>query len=409
MKIALVTPSFPPIGASGIGAATFHRARGLQELGHDVSVYTWMEPDQEPRRTFEGVPVFSLRYPRLACRTLDVVGKVMSVGGRVVTGRRSSFAMSTRDVYGAAVMSLPAVRARFRSYDVVETCEWGGTCYLLRGLKTPERVVTLHGSVYSHAVRYPPHYHFYRLDVGIALGVERRGVRAADTVIAPSKAILDDARAVISPGQRVVVVPNCVDVKYVRSFRTSPTVPERGRTLTAVFSGRLDALKGAPVLNEVVRRLRESDTGARWSFVLAGPDVDSAELGELVPGERRNVAVLRAGVMTFAEMYALLGTADVAVLPSHTENCPMAVLEAMAAGLPVVASDTGGIPELVRSGVDGLLCPRGDAEAFVAALRALEDDEVRRSMGASAGSRAAATFGARTIAERWIAAVTGAT
>jgi glycosyltransferase involved in cell wall biosynthesis len=314
-----------------------------------------------------------------------------------------------RDVYGAAVMSMPAVKARFRSYDVVDTCEWGGACYLLRGLKTPQRVVTLHGSQYSHALRYPPHAEFYGLDVSIAVGVERRGVHAADTVIAPSTAILEDAARIVSPGQRVVVVPNGVDVEYVRRLACSPAASARPRGLTAVFSGRVDALKGAPVLNDVVRRLRESDSGAHWSFVIAGSGGDSAELRELAPGERNNVAVSRIGAVPSEEMYALLGRADVAILPSHTENCPMAVLEAMATGLPVVGSDTGGIPELVRTGVDGILCPRGDSEAFVAALRSLEDEAVRRRMGESASARAAATFGARTIAERWIAAVTGAT
>ena len=86
----------------------------------------------------------------------------------------------------------------------------------------------------------------------------------------------------------------------------------------------------------------------------------------------------------------MLSACDLFALASHWEGAPMAVIEAMAARLPVVATAVGGVPELVVDGVTGLLTPPGDAAALAAALAALADDpERRRRLGEAAGLRAA--------------------
>jgi glycosyltransferase involved in cell wall biosynthesis len=94
-----------------------------------------------------------------------------------------------------------------------------------------------------------------------------------------------------------------------------------------------------------------------------------------------------------AQVSELLTEADLLVLPSRNEGQPMAVLEAMAHGLCVVASDVGGIPELVEDGRSGFLVPPDDVEALVAALRkVLTDDGLRGALGASARQRALEEF-----------------
>jgi glycosyltransferase involved in cell wall biosynthesis len=86
---------------------------------------------------------------------------------------------------------------------------------------------------------------------------------------------------------------------------------------------------------------------------------------------------------------ALLRQADIFVLPSFEEARPRSIIEATRLGVPVVASNTGGIPSLVADGVNGLLVPPGDAHALAAALEALAGDPVlRRRLGEQARVRA---------------------
>ena len=100
-------------------------------------------------------------------------------------------------------------------------------------------------------------------------------------------------------------------------------------------------------------------------------------------------------------MAARLAAADIFVLPSRSEAFPNAVLEAMAAGLPIVASAVGGILELVEHGRTGLLAPAGDARALADRLMALMADP---ALGAAVGAAARAEAASRYSFDRMVAA-----
>jgi glycosyltransferase involved in cell wall biosynthesis len=98
----------------------------------------------------------------------------------------------------------------------------------------------------------------------------------------------------------------------------------------------------------------------------------------------------------------VLACSDLFLLPSATESFGLAALEAMAHGVPVVASRVGGIPEVIRHGVDGYLEPLGDVDAMAArALELLTDGSKRGSFGESARTRALTTFAEGPIVDMY--------
>jgi glycosyltransferase involved in cell wall biosynthesis len=123
--------------------------------------------------------------------------------------------------------------------------------------------------------------------------------------------------------------------------------------------------------------------------------------GELENAVREQVAALGLqGRVRFlgvrADVADILRASDVFVLSSRWEGNPLSVMEAMAAGLPVVSTGVGGVPELVREGETGLLVPSEDAAALAQAMQALVDDAARRrAMGAAARQHAVAHFDIR--------------
>jgi glycosyltransferase involved in cell wall biosynthesis len=158
--------------------------------------------------------------------------------------------------------------------------------------------------------------------------------------------------------------------------------------LLLLSMGRLDAQKGYHLLIDAVAALRGSRK-PRCAIVGEGPRRDRlrAQIARLglerivqLPGERGDVR-------------SWLCAADAFVLPSLWEGLPNALLEAMALGLPVVASGVDGVPEAVTDGQDGLLVAPGDAGALSGALAKLMDDpELRRRLGQAARARMAEGF-----------------
>ena len=132
--------------------------------------------------------------------------------------------------------------------------------------------------------------------------------------------------------------------------------------------------------------------------LLAGGDGEHeqvrAQAEEL--GIARHVEIL--GWITGADKDALLARATIYVLPSYVENLPMGVLEAMAAGLPVITTPVGGIPSTIEHGLDGLLVQPGDVAALSDALRSLlRERSVREALGEAARRKAIARFSAEKV------------
>ncbi len=144
----------------------------------------------------------------------------------------------------------------------------------------------------------------------------------------------------------------------------------------------LRPVKGHDVALDAVASMRERRPGLRLVIAGEGPLRGELEQRAAALGDGVVLAGLRSDAM------ALLDASDVLLYPSRVESLPTALIEALAAGTPIVATDTGGIPEIVEDRVSGLLLPSPPtSEAVSGALDALLDDSARRRALADAGRR----------------------
>jgi colanic acid/amylovoran biosynthesis glycosyltransferase len=164
----------------------------------------------------------------------------------------------------------------------------------------------------------------------------------------------------------------------------APAPRDRGAgSFEVLCVGRLVADKGQRVLIDAIDRLRREGVDVR--VTLAGDGPDRAELEERARALGVGDRIAFAGAVDPARARELYASADAFCLPSFAEGLPVVLMEAMAAGLPVVTTRIMGIPELVEHGVTGELVPPGRVDALADALSGLVDDPVRRRRYGVAG------------------------
>lgn len=188
--------------------------------------------------------------------------------------------------------------------------------------------------------------------------------------------------------ERLRWVPNFVDVHSIRSKED----PGGG----VVFAGRLSDEKGADLL------IRAASSHPQLRIDIAGEGPTRPELERLATSTGVADRVRFHGRLATVELHDLLRNASVMALPARWyENMPLAVLEAFATGLPVVASALGGLPELIDPEVDGLVVPPDDPTALGEALDSLVHDPARAfAMGRAGRAKAERSFAPEQHIER---------
>jgi glycosyltransferase involved in cell wall biosynthesis len=195
------------------------------------------------------------------------------------------------------------------------------------------------------------------------------------------------------PGPPVEVIPNGVDAEALRAAalpreaaRRELGLPPDGAVVGTI--GGVTAKKGHVDLVRAAARLVRSLPDARVAIV--GLEIDAGPVRDAIAAAGLQHRVLLAGYRRQAAR--LLLAFDVFTLASRYEGMPLSLLEAMAVGLPVVATRVGGIPEVVTSGRDGLLVAPDDDVALAAAWAALVADPARRASLGAAAVRTAERF-----------------
>ena len=353
MRILVVSGIWPP----DVGGPASHApalAAALLEAGHEVEVVTTADRAPEPRP----YPVRWVARARPApLRHLSVLGRVARAARRA--DRVYATTMIRRAALGAALARRPLV-VKLVADETYERERRSG-----RFAGTLEEFQRHRGDLRTRMLRT----------------TRTRALRRAHRVVVPSAYLREIALGWGLAPDRVSVVPNPAP-----AVATHPTRDE-ARSALAVSrfalgaAGRLTAQKALGDALEALSRV----SGAELLVLGAGPERASLERRALELDVADRVRFLGAGSRD--DVIALFRAVDAALLTSAWENLPHTLLEALAAGTPVIATAVGGIPEVVRDGENGLLVPPRDVDALVHAIERLaRDDGLRASLAASAAA-----------------------
>ena len=376
---------------AGLERVMFDEIRWLQAAGHEVAHFSTRHPENDaspwsgyfaPYLEIGPQTTLTPREKAIAARRMFWNAAAARQFARLLRDFRPDV-VHVHGIHRQISLSI-LVEARRAGVPVVQTlhdyhpiCASGDLLLGGRGACDPPRCGPI------DVVPCLAHRCVHRSGVKSALGAGdllwRRWVvrqeRLVDAFISPSRYL---ARVVDASGVRhrpIHVLPNAIPAPAI--------VPAEPPGEAFVYAGRLSREKGLGTL------IRAAEA-ARVPLLVAGTGPLEQSLRAQVP---RGVRFL--GRLSGDEVDRLLAGARAAVVPSEwAENAPMAVLEPMVLGRPVIATRMGGIPEQIRDGVDGVLVNAGDELQLAAALRVLADDAALADrLGRSARERATTTFG----------------
>lgn len=340
MRIVLVSDYFRPHFGGGVERVVEELAHNLVNFGHEVRVLTF-NPDGWPaREKLDGVEI--VRIPALNLQ--PVLG------------------------FPAALSASVGLHRYLEEADIIHVHNIFFVLSLLTVLSRPSApiVTTIHvGSLANLPGFTGTIGRFYEGTLGAYV------LRKSNAVTAVSSAVANHGASLCAE-LPIRVIPNTVDVDRFRP----PAEPNGSENQTILFLGRFSRNKGPQYLVEAIPRVLSEVPEASFDFVGDGPLQHSlakrmAELG--LNGNAR----LRGKV---PEVVPVLQRAGVVVRPSLTEGMPLAVMEAMACGRPVVASRVGGTADLIHHGETGVLFEPGNVAALTAGLIELLVDGQRAAV-----------------------------
>jgi glycosyltransferase involved in cell wall biosynthesis len=300
--------------------------------GHDVTLVTGVQSGSEgsileqahrsPIRVIEVPPLVRELNPLLDLVALNRLYRLLGEGYDIVHTHTSK----------AGILGRAAARAR----------------------KVPIIVHTSHGHVF--------HSFFHPWKARLFVALERIAARWCDRLVMLTEGELRDHLAEkIAPPEMFTVIPSGVDLS---PFPRRASLPQDSTVVGTVL--RLVAIKGVLDLLDAFALVHQALPSAR--LVIAGDGPLRAEVQAKVVklGLQDQVSLLG-----HVEPGSVLPTYDVFVMPSHNEGMGRAVVEAMATGLPIVATEVGGLPDLVENGLNGLLVPPREPRALAKAIEKL--------------------------------------
>lgn len=309
-----------------------------------------------------------------------VDGRIIAIKGVYAVdieriGTERVISLDHTDGFSPAVVARLTALLRDHRIDILHTHSWNT---LVEGVLAA-RLAGVPAVVHQEHGTFPQRHH-QRILQRLLWG-------RCDAVLTVSDALSRQIAAATGfPVERLITVRNGVDTGRFfrdpeggRRFRRACGLPEDGFIVGTV--GRANPVKNHDMLVRAAARLREAGLDVHW--VIAGWYPPSHPLTDRIEALGLSGRVHLVG--HHDDVNAVYNALDAFALTSHNEGCSNVLQEAMAVGLPVIATRVGGNPELVRDGNTGLLVARDDDAALAAAVRDLRADAARRERLAAAG------------------------
>ena len=359
MRVVMLSNSFPPqIG--GIQEHVSNLAQTLARQGHQLQIVTVRRNKSERvRDTFAGLDV--IRVPQLNLpRTL------------------------TTQYLAITTALLIAMRLRGQADVVHYHTFWPDAFTAFVVNKFVPTVYTAHESRFLLMAEQPKSRRWLKL-----------ALRPFQGILAPSTELLEATRQLGVSSEKSAFIANAVDASKFRPGVTGERVRERyGIPLDhclILCPRRLVPKNGLEFLIESLPLIRRRFSGASVLIAGAGPERESLEARVRELGLQEYV--IFAGSQDNDDLPEFYAAADIVAIPSLKEATSIAGLEAMASARAVVATNVGGLPEIIEDGVSGLLVPPRDPEALALAItRLIEMPELRKQLGLAARARVEQKF-----------------
>jgi glycosyltransferase involved in cell wall biosynthesis len=367
MRILIVNSEYPPIGG-GAGNASAHIADQLEKLGHAITIVTSRfgklpHKEQSGKITIYRVP--AIRRSQDRSNPLEQIIFILSASFWTL-----SLIPHFRPNATLAFFGVPS----------------GAIAWLIKMVYRIPYVVSLRGGDVPGFRPYD--FHIYHKLIAPFLRVIWRNAAA---VVANSNGLRDLART-FDPSFEIPIIPNGVDLELYK-------IGERDWSSPLLLSvGRIVHQKGLDLVMHALGGLKDLN----WKWQIAGDGPQMQALQSLAQELGIDERVFFLGWQSREQIIESYRRANVFLFPSRHEGMPNAILEAMASGLPVLATCIAGNEELVMEGQTGYLVPSEDIEALQDALKKmLTDSALRQQMGAASRRRVEENYSWESTAQQY--------